>query len=121
MIDELGLVDEVKNARKCSKANVLGESCGVYSKREHQLWAEQAGLKLLIGGHVGGPALVEKWEWEWKMKLELRKQWDEVEGEGEDGDDEDSDDEEGEEEEEETCQFPTRLGRTTTTRIWAMF
>ena len=101
VIDERGFVDGVKVARKCSKANVLGkavEYIRVLKKREHRLRAEQAGLKSLIGGLVGGPALVEEWEREWKMKFGGEEQ-DEVEGEDEDGDDEDSEDEEGEEEE----------------------
>ena len=101
VIDERGFVDGVKVARKCSKANVLGkavEYIRVLKKREHRLRAEQAGLKSLIGGLVGGTALVEEWEREWKMKFGGEEQ-DEVEGEGEDGDDEDSDEDEGEEEE----------------------
>ena len=65
--------------------------------------AEQAGLKSLIGGLIGGAALVEEWEREWKMKFGGEEQ-DEVEGEGEDGDEEDSDDDEGIGKEEETCQ-----------------
>ena len=106
VIDERGFVDGVKVARKCSKANVLGkavEYIRVLKKREHRLRAEQAGLKSLIGGLVGGAALVEEWEREWKMKFGGEEQ-DEVEGEGEDGDDEDSDDDEGIGKEEETCQ-----------------
>ena len=100
VIDERGFVDGVKVARKCSKANVLGkavEYIRVLKKREHRLRAEQAGLKSLIGGLVGGPALVEEWEREWKIKFGGEEQ-DEVEGE-EDGDDEDSEDDDGEEEE----------------------
>ena len=101
VIDERGFVDGVKVARKCSKANVLGkavEYIRVLKKREHRLRAEQAGLKSLIAGLVGGVALVEEWEREWKMKFGGEEQ-DEVEGEGEDGDDEGSDDDESEEEE----------------------
>jgi hypothetical protein len=99
VIDERGFVDGVKVARKCSKANVLGkavEYIRVLKKREHRLRAEQAGLKTLIGGLVGGPALVEEWEREWKIKFGGEEQ-DEVEGECEDGDDEDSEDEDEEE------------------------
>ena len=70
----------------------------VLKKREHQLRAEQAGLKSLIGRLVGGLELVEEWEREWKLKFGGEEQ-DEIEGEGEDGDDEDSEDEEGGEEE----------------------
>jgi len=101
VIDERGFVDGVKVARKCSKANVLGkavEYIRVLKKREHRLRAEQAGLKSLIGGLVGGPALVEEWEREWKIKFGGEEQ-DEVEGECDDGDDEDSEEEEGEDEE----------------------
>jgi hypothetical protein len=82
----------VKVARKRSRSNVLGKA----SKPEHRSRAEQASLKSLIGGLVGGPALVEEWEREWKMKFG-REEQDEVERE--DGSDEDSEDEEGEEEE----------------------
>jgi len=104
VIDERGFVDGVKVARKCSKANVLGkavEYIRVLKKREHRLKAEHAGLKTLIGGLVGGPALVKEWEREWKTKFGGEEQ-DEVEGEDEEGDDEDSEDEEGEEGEEES-------------------
>ena len=51
----------------------------VLKKREHRLRAEHARLKSLIGGLVGGPALVEEWEWEWKLKFGGEEQ-DEVEG-----------------------------------------
>ena len=104
VIDERGFVDGVKVARKCSKANVLGkavEYIRVLKKREHRLKAEQAGLKTLIGGLVGGPALVKEWEREWRAKFGGEEQ-DEVEGGDEEGDDEDSDDEEGEERDEES-------------------
>ncbi|KAF8804632.1 hypothetical protein BYT27DRAFT_7106313 [Phlegmacium glaucopus] len=104
VIDERGFVDGVKVARKCSKANVLGkavEYIRVLKKREHRLKAEQAGLKTLIGGLVGGAALVKEWEREWRTKFGGEEQ-DEVEGEDEEGDDEDSEDEEGEEGEEES-------------------
>ncbi|PPQ88539.1 hypothetical protein CVT25_009919 [Psilocybe cyanescens] len=60
VIDERGFVDGVKVARKCSKANVLGkavEYIRVLKKREQRLKAEQAGLKMLVAGLVGGPAL----------------------------------------------------------------
>lgn len=102
VIDERGFVDGVKVARKCSKANVLGkavEYIRVLKKREHRLKAEQAGLKSLIGGLVGGPALVKEWEREWRSKFGGEEQ-DEVEGVDEEGDDEDSDDEEGDGDEE---------------------
>ena len=97
VIDERGFVDGVKVARKCRKVNVLGkavEYIRVLKKREHRLRAEEAGLKSLIVGLVGGP----EWEREWKIKFGGEEQ-DEVEGEDEDGDDEDSEDGEGEEEE----------------------
>ncbi|KIM42175.1 hypothetical protein M413DRAFT_444638 [Hebeloma cylindrosporum] len=98
VIDERGFVDGVKVARKCSKANVLGkavEYIRVLKKREQRLKAEQAGLKTLVSGLVGGPALVREWEKEWKAKFGGEEK-DEVEGEDEEGDDEDSEDEEGE-------------------------
>jgi hypothetical protein len=115
VIDERGFVDGVKVARKCSKANVLGkavEYIRVLKKREHRLKAEQAGLKALIGGLVGGPALVKEWEREWRAKFGGEEQ-DEVEGE-EEGDDDDSDDEEGEEGKEEE----TRQDLTRTESLW---
>ena len=104
VIDDRGFVDGVKVARKCSKANVLGkavEYIRVLKKREHRLKAEQAGLKTLIAGLVGGPALVKEWEREWRAKFGGEEQ-DEVEGEDEEGDDDDSEDEEGEEGEDES-------------------
>ena len=104
VIDERGFVDGVKVARKCSKANVLRkavEYIRVLKKREHRLKAEHAGLKTLISGLVGGPALVKEWEREWKAKFGGEEQ-DEVEGEDEEGDDEDSEDEDGEDGEEES-------------------
>ena len=97
IIDERGFVDGVKVARKCSKANVLGkavEYIRVLKKREQRLKAEQAGLKTLVSGLVGGPALVREWEREWKAKFGGEEK-DEVEGEDEEGDEEDSEDEEG--------------------------
>ncbi|KAF9003353.1 hypothetical protein BDQ17DRAFT_499758 [Cyathus striatus] len=100
VIDERGFVDGVKVARKCSKANVLGkavEYIRVLKRREMRLKAEQAGLKMLISGLVGGPALLREWEREWRERFGGEEK-DEVEGELEvDGDDEDSDDEDDEE------------------------
>jgi len=103
VIDERGFVDGVKVARKCSKANVLGkavEYIRVLKKREQRLKAEQAGLKTLVSGLVGGPALVREWEKEWRAKFGGEEK-DEVEGDEEDGDDDDSDDEDGEDGDEE--------------------
>ncbi|KIJ99084.1 hypothetical protein K443DRAFT_123378 [Laccaria amethystina LaAM-08-1] len=82
-IDERGFVDGVKVARKCSKANVLGnaiEYIRVLKKRENRLKAEQAGLKTL---RFGG------------------EEKDEVEGDDLEGDDEESDEEDGDEGDEE--------------------
>ena len=98
VIDERGFVDGVKVARKCSKANVLGkavEYIRVLKKREHRLKAEQAGLKTLISGLVGGPALVREWEREWRASFGGEEK-DEVEGDDEDADDDDSEDDDGE-------------------------
>ncbi|KXN81881.1 D-amino-acid oxidase [Leucoagaricus sp. SymC.cos] len=72
VIDERGYVDGVKVARKCSKANVLGkavEYIRVLKRREIRLRAEQDGLKALICGLVGGPALLKEWEREWKERF----------------------------------------------------
>lgn len=72
VIDERGYVDGVKVARKCSKANVLGkavEYIKVLKRRELRLRAEHAGLKTLVSGLVGGPALLREWEKEWKERF----------------------------------------------------
>ncbi|KAF8626697.1 hypothetical protein AX15_004733 [Amanita polypyramis BW_CC] len=107
VIDERGYVDGVKIARKCSKANVLGkavEYIKVLKRREHRLKAEQAGLKTLISGLVGGTALLREWEKEWKERFggEERDELDadelannEVEDEDSDEDDEDEEGETG--------------------------
>lgn len=103
VIDERGFVDGVKVARKCSKANVLGkavEYIRVLKKRENRLKAEQSGLKSLISGLVGGPALLREWEREWK-ELFGGEEKDEVEGEMEaDADEDDSDEEQDDGDEE---------------------
>ena len=102
VIDERGFVDGVKVARKCSKANVLGkavEYIRVLKKRENRLKAEQAGLKTLVAGLVGGPALLKEWEREWKQRFGGEEK-DEVEGDDVEGDDE-SDEEDGDEGDEE--------------------
>ncbi|KDR68370.1 hypothetical protein GALMADRAFT_146330 [Galerina marginata CBS 339.88] len=104
VIDERGFVDGVKVARKCSKANVLGkavEYIRVLKKREARLKAEQAGLKTLVSGLVGGPALIREWEKEWRARFGGEER-DEVEGEegGDEGDEDSSEDEEGDDDEE---------------------
>ncbi|KAF9045721.1 hypothetical protein BDZ89DRAFT_1058681 [Hymenopellis radicata] len=99
-IDERGFVDGVKVARKCSKANVLGkavEYISVLKKRELRLRREQDGLKALLSGLVGGPALLNAWEREWKDKFGGEEK-DEVDGMDEDGADSDDDDNDEEEE-----------------------
>ncbi|KAK7036548.1 hypothetical protein VNI00_011481 [Paramarasmius palmivorus] len=101
VIDERGFVDGVKVARKCSKANVLGkavEYIRVLKKREMRLKREQDGLKQLISGLVGGPALLREWEREWRAKFGGSEK-DEVEGE--EMDDGPSDDESGDDEDDE--------------------
>ncbi|TDL19590.1 hypothetical protein BD410DRAFT_841948 [Rickenella mellea] len=96
VVDERGYVDGVKVARKGSKANVLGkavEYIRVLKKRELRLKREQDGLKALVGGLVGGPALLREWEREWRTRFG-GPETDEVEGdEREDADDEGDDDE----------------------------
>jgi hypothetical protein len=106
VIDERGYVDGVKVARKCSKANVLGkavEYIRVLKRREFRLRAEQDGLKALVCGLVGGPALLREWEREWRERFggEERDEMPldgigEGDDEGDDEDDEDDDDEDGE-------------------------
>ncbi|KAF8341905.1 hypothetical protein F5887DRAFT_1076283 [Amanita rubescens] len=103
VIDERGYVDGVKVARKCSKANVLGkavEYIKVLKRREHRLRAEHAGLKTLISGLVGGPALLREWEREWKERFggEEKDELGADEIANNDAEDEDSDDEDEDEE-----------------------
>ncbi|KAH9914090.1 hypothetical protein B0H21DRAFT_713822, partial [Amylocystis lapponica] len=103
VVDTRGFVDGVKVARKMSKANVLGkatEYIRVLKKREARLKREQDGLKSLVSGLVGGPALLKEWEREWRERFGGEEK-DEVEddvaaaSEDEDGDGEDSEGEDG--------------------------
>ncbi|KAG7446878.1 uncharacterized protein BT62DRAFT_967677 [Guyanagaster necrorhizus] len=99
IIDERGYVDGVKVARKCSKANVLGkavEYIRVLKKREMRLKCEQDGLKALLSGLVGGPALLHSWEKEWKEKFggEEKDEVDALDIDVPESDDEDNDEEE---------------------------
>jgi hypothetical protein len=114
VIDERGFVDGVKVARKCSKANVLGkavEYIRVLKKRENRLKTEQAGLKSLVSGLVGGPALLREWEKEWK-EIYGGAEKDEVDDEQE-ADDDDSDDEQDDGEDENGRK--RKRGKTTAT------
>jgi len=52
----------------------------VLKKREARLKREQNGLRSLIGGLVGGPALLKEWEHEWREKFGGEEK-DEIEGE----------------------------------------
>ncbi|THH30548.1 hypothetical protein EUX98_g3636 [Antrodiella citrinella] len=101
VVDQRGFVDGVKVARKMSKANVLGkatEYIKVLKKRESRLAREQDGLRSLISGLVGGPALLKEWDREWREKFGGPEK-DELEdnigsaaaSDDEDGDGEDSD------------------------------
>lgn len=73
----------------------------VLKKREARLKREQNGLKSLIGGLVGGPALLKEWEHEWREKFGGEEK-DEVEGEeAEPMSDDDDGDEEGDGDEDE--------------------
>lgn len=123
VVDTRGFVDGVKVARKMSKANILGKateyircvalakqfcdqvltaSLRVLKKREARLKREQDGLKSLVGGLVGGPALMKEWEREWRDKFGGEEK-DEVEGDdaaaGSDDEDGDGEDSDGEDEE----------------------
>ncbi|KAH9990958.1 hypothetical protein BJV74DRAFT_987748 [Russula compacta] len=72
IVDERGFVDGIKVARKISKANVLGKAAEyihVLKRRENRLKREQAGLRSLILGLVGGPALLNEWEREWASRF----------------------------------------------------
>ena len=62
--------------------------------------AEQAGLKTLVAGLVGGPALLTVWEREWRQRFGGEEK-DEVEGDDVEGDDEESDEEDGDDGDEE--------------------
>lgn len=81
----------------------------VLKKRETRLKREQDGLKSLLSGLVGGPALLKEWEREWRERFGGEEK-DEIEDdpamgagtggsddEDGDGDDSDGDDEDGEE------------------------
>ncbi|KZT02946.1 uncharacterized protein LAESUDRAFT_762372 [Laetiporus sulphureus 93-53] len=106
VVDSRGFVDGVKVTRKMSKANVLGKAAEyikVLKKRETRLKHEQDGLKSLIAGLVGGPALLKEWDREWKERFGGEEK-DEIEDESagavSDDEDVDGDDSEGEDGEE---------------------
>ncbi|KAA1472989.1 hypothetical protein DENSPDRAFT_859722 [Dentipellis sp. KUC8613] len=93
VVDERGYADGVKVARKISKANVLGkatEYIRVLKRREARLKREQDGLRSLVGGLVGGPALLREWEREWAARFGGAER-DEVDGAAGMSDDEDGD------------------------------
>ncbi|KAI0698068.1 hypothetical protein C8T65DRAFT_614443, partial [Cerioporus squamosus] len=105
VVDARGFVDGVKVARKMSKANILGkatEYIRVLKKRESRLKREQEGLKSLITGLVGGPALLKEWEREWRERFGGEEK-DEIEDDdvagGSDDEEGDGDDSDGEDEE----------------------
>ncbi|RDX54804.1 hypothetical protein OH76DRAFT_1552775 [Lentinus brumalis] len=105
VVDARGFVDGVKVARKMSKANILGkatEYIRVLKKRESRLRREQDGLKTLIAGLVGGPALLKEWEREWRERFGGDEK-DEIEDDdaagGSDDEEGDGDDSEGEDDE----------------------
>ncbi|KAI1797965.1 hypothetical protein LXA43DRAFT_420 [Ganoderma leucocontextum] len=103
VVDTRGFVDGVKVARKMSKANILGkatEYIRVLKKREGRLKREQDGLKSLIAGLVGGPALLKEWDREWRERFGGEEK-DEIEDDdaGSDDDEGDGDDSDGEDEE----------------------
>ncbi|OBZ77745.1 hypothetical protein A0H81_02608 [Grifola frondosa] len=73
----------------------------VLKKRESRLKREQDGLKSLVSGLVGGPALLKEWEREWKERFGGEEK-DEVEDDDaagsddeDDGEDTDGEDEDG--------------------------
>ena len=76
----------------------------VLKRREYRLIREQNGLKSLISGLIGGPALLKEWESEWRAKFG-GEETDEIDVEPEplsdddEGDDEDGDDPSREEDE----------------------
>ncbi|KAL4246402.1 hypothetical protein ABKN59_009155 [Abortiporus biennis] len=99
VVDSRGFVDGVKVARKMSKANILGkatEYIRVLKKRESRLRREQDGLKSLLSGLVGGPALLKEWEREWRDRFGGSEK-DEIEDEG--GSDDEEEDSDGDEDE----------------------
>ncbi|KAI0305157.1 hypothetical protein B0F90DRAFT_1701784 [Multifurca ochricompacta] len=90
VVDERGFVDGVKAARKISKANVLGKAAEyihVLKRRENRLKREQAGLRSLISGLVGGPALLREWEREWVSRFDISDDDGADDGESDDGED----------------------------------
>ena len=74
----------------------------VLKKRESRLKREQDGLKSLISGLVGGPALLKEWDREWRERFGGEEK-DEIEDDdvagGSDDDEGDGDDSDGDEEE----------------------
>ncbi|KAI9062224.1 hypothetical protein FKP32DRAFT_1653359 [Trametes sanguinea] len=107
VVDSRGFVDGVKVARKMSKANILGKATEyirmdrVLKKREARLKREQDGLKSLIGGLVGGPALLKEWEREWRERFggEEKDEIEDDDNAGSDDDEGDGDDSDGEDDE----------------------
>ncbi|KAI0031337.1 hypothetical protein K488DRAFT_86933 [Vararia minispora EC-137] len=99
-VDARGYADGVKVARKLSKANVLGKAAEyirVLKRREARLRREQDGLRALLAGLVGGPALLREWDAAWTAKFGGSER-DELEYEGmsdDEGDDEDDEEDEG--------------------------
>jgi len=77
----------------------------VLKKREARLKREQNGLRSLIGGLVGGPALLKEWEHEWREKFGGEEK-DEIEGEEAEpmSEDEDGDEDRGVDERERPVQ-----------------
>ncbi|KDQ21396.1 hypothetical protein BOTBODRAFT_182738 [Botryobasidium botryosum FD-172 SS1] len=118
--DERGYVDGVKAARKASKASVLGKAVEyirvkfiycVLKKREIRLRRDTSGLRALIQGLVGGPALLARWEAEWTARFG-GEEADEVQGSDGEGDDgEGEGDEEGSEDDDESGGGPRKKGR----------
>ena len=69
----------------------------VLKRREYRLIREQNGLKSLISGLIGGPALLKEWETEWRAKFG-GEETDEIDVEPEPlSDDDEGDDEDGDE------------------------
>jgi hypothetical protein len=95
LVDARGFADGVKVARKNSKAVCLAkavEYIRVLKRREDRLKREQDGLKSLMRGLVGGPALLKEWEAAWTAQFGGEER-DEVEGEDLDADSDGDDDE----------------------------
>ncbi|CCA77881.1 hypothetical protein PIIN_00526 [Serendipita indica DSM 11827] len=98
VVDEKGLVDGVKAARKVSKAIIMSkahEYIVVLKRRETKLQEEVDGMKALLNSLVGGPRLLQEWERQWAARQAevAEEEMDTNDMDSDDAEDEDSADE----------------------------